>query len=118
MWGVILIAVAIIAMMGVLFTMPQYFQGVAGTDAMGSGLRLLPLVGGLVAGAIPADRVARSLGREAHRRHRVRGARHRARAGLGDEHGLERGVRGRMDGAFGAGMGLALATPRPQRCRS
>jgi MFS transporter, DHA2 family, multidrug resistance protein len=62
-WGVILIAVAILAMMGVLFTMPQFFQGVAGTDAMGSGLRLLPLVGGLVIGAVPADRVARHLGR-------------------------------------------------------
>jgi DHA2 family multidrug resistance protein-like MFS transporter len=61
-WGVILIAVAILAMMGVLFTMPQYFQGVAGTDAMGSGVRLLALVGGLVVGAIPADRVARLLG--------------------------------------------------------
>src|SRR6516225_9166024 len=61
-WGVILIAVAVLAMMGMLFTMPQYFQGVAGTDAMGSGVRLLALVGGLVVGAIPADRLARSLG--------------------------------------------------------
>jgi MFS transporter, DHA2 family, multidrug resistance protein len=61
-WGVILIAVAILAMMGVLFTLPQYFQGVVGTDPMGSGLRLLPLVGGLIVGAVPADRVARLLG--------------------------------------------------------
>jgi MFS transporter, DHA2 family, multidrug resistance protein len=49
-------------MMGVLFTLPQFFQGVVGTDAMGSGLRLLALVGGLVAGALPADRVARRVG--------------------------------------------------------
>ena len=61
-WGVILVAVAILAMMGVLFTMPQYFQGVVGTNAMGSGVRLLSLVGGLILGAIPADRVARALG--------------------------------------------------------
>lgn len=61
-WGVILLAVAILAMMGVLFTMPQYFQGVVGTNAMGSGIRLLSLVGGLVIGAIPADRIARRLG--------------------------------------------------------
>jgi DHA2 family multidrug resistance protein-like MFS transporter len=61
-WGVILVAVAILAMMGVLFTMPQYFQGVVGTNAMGSGVRLLSLVGGLLVGAIPADRVARVLG--------------------------------------------------------
>jgi MFS transporter, DHA2 family, multidrug resistance protein len=47
-WGVILAAVPMLAMLGILFTMPQYFQGVLGANAMGSGLRLLPLVGGLV----------------------------------------------------------------------
>jgi DHA2 family multidrug resistance protein-like MFS transporter len=61
-WGVILAAVGIFAMIGVLFTMPQYFQGVLGKSAMGSGLRLLPLIGGLVLGAVPADRIARLLG--------------------------------------------------------
>ena len=55
-WGVILAVVPILAMLGILFTMPQYFQGVLGTSAMGSGLRLLPLVGGLMAGAVPAAR--------------------------------------------------------------
>ena len=59
-WGVILAAVAVMSMIGVLFTMPQYFQGVLGTDAMGSGVRLLPLIGGLIVGALPADRLARS----------------------------------------------------------
>src|SRR5438874_720004 len=43
-WGVILAATAILAMIGVLFTMPQFFQGVLLTDAMGSGVRLLPLI--------------------------------------------------------------------------
>ncbi len=61
-WGVILMAILVLAMIGVLFTMPQYFQGVLGTDAMGSGVRLLPLIGGLVVGAVPADRVARLAG--------------------------------------------------------
>jgi EmrB/QacA subfamily drug resistance transporter len=61
-WGVILAAVAIFAVIGVLFTMPQYFQGVLGTDAMGSGLRLLPLIGGLLATAVSADRIARVVG--------------------------------------------------------
>ena len=61
-WGVILAVVPILAMLGILFTMPQYFQGVLGTNAMGSGLRLLPLVGGLVAGAVPAARVVRLVG--------------------------------------------------------
>ncbi|MGA7668870.1 MAG: DHA2 family efflux MFS transporter permease subunit [Nitrolancea sp.] len=57
-WGVILSSVAVLAMIGVLFTMPQYFQAVLGTDAMGSGLRLLPLIGGLMVGALLADRLA------------------------------------------------------------
>ena len=64
-WGVILVTVAILAMIGVLFTLPQYFQGVLGTDAMGSGVRLLPLIGGLVLGALPADRLAARTGAKA-----------------------------------------------------
>jgi EmrB/QacA subfamily drug resistance transporter len=61
-WGVLLAALAVLAMIGVLFTMPQYFQGVIGTDAMGSGLRLLPVIFGLVLGAIPAERIVRLAG--------------------------------------------------------
>jgi MFS transporter, DHA2 family, multidrug resistance protein len=36
------------ALFGILFVTPQYLQGVLGTDALGSGLRLLPLIGGLL----------------------------------------------------------------------
>jgi DHA2 family multidrug resistance protein-like MFS transporter len=61
-WGMILAVLPILAMLGILFTMPQYFQGVLGTSAMSSGLRLLPLVGGLMAGAVPAARLARMTG--------------------------------------------------------
>ncbi len=61
-WGVILAAIAIFAMFGVLFTMPQYSQGVLGTIPMGSGLRLLPLISGLLVGAVPADRIVRLVG--------------------------------------------------------
>jgi len=61
-WGVILAAVPLLAMLGVLFTMPQDFQGVLGTNAMGSGLRLLPLIAGLVFGAALAARVVRMAG--------------------------------------------------------
>jgi len=64
-WGVLLAAVGVIAMIGVIFTLPQYFQGALGTDAMGSGLRLLPLIGGLVAGALPAEKLARHAGAKA-----------------------------------------------------
>ncbi len=61
-WGVILAAVSVLSMIGVLFTMPQYFQAVWGTDAMGSGLRLLPLIGGLILGALPAEQLAKTIG--------------------------------------------------------
>jgi MFS transporter, DHA2 family, multidrug resistance protein len=61
-WGVVLMATAGMAMIGVLFTLPQYFQGVVGTDAMGSGVRLLPMIAGMILGVLPADRVARLLG--------------------------------------------------------
>jgi DHA2 family multidrug resistance protein-like MFS transporter len=61
-WGAILAAVGVFALFGVLFTAPQYFQAILGTDAMGSGLRLLPLIGGLAVGASVADRVAARLG--------------------------------------------------------
>jgi EmrB/QacA subfamily drug resistance transporter len=61
-WGVILMTIMALAMIGVLFAMPQYFQAVLGVSAQGSGLRLLTLVGGLLVGAVPADRLARRLG--------------------------------------------------------
>jgi DHA2 family multidrug resistance protein-like MFS transporter len=61
-WGVLLTAVAIMSMIGLLFGLPQFFQAVLGTDAMGAGLRLLPLIGGLILGAVPADRLAVRIG--------------------------------------------------------
>ncbi|MBV9448008.1 MAG: MFS transporter [Streptosporangiaceae bacterium] len=51
-WGTVLTTLVSFAMFGLFFALPQYFQGVLGFDAMGSGLRLLPLVGGLVVGMI------------------------------------------------------------------
>jgi EmrB/QacA subfamily drug resistance transporter len=61
-WGVILAALPVLAMISILFTLPQYFQGVVGTNAMGSGLRLLPMIAGLMLGAIPAAQVVRVVG--------------------------------------------------------
>jgi len=61
-WGVVLAGIGVLAMVGTLFTMPQFFQAVQGSDAMGSGLRLIPLIAGLVAGAVPADRLAARIG--------------------------------------------------------
>jgi Na+/melibiose symporter-like transporter len=61
-WGVILGGINAFGLFGSLFTLPQYFQAVMGIDAQGSGLRLLPLIAGMVAGAVPADRIATRLG--------------------------------------------------------
>jgi EmrB/QacA subfamily drug resistance transporter len=57
-WGTILATLVSFAMFGIFFAMPQYFQEVQGTNAMGSGLRLLPLIGGLVVGMISSTRLA------------------------------------------------------------
>lgn len=61
-WGVILTSFGVFGLFGVLFGMSQYFQAILGVDPQGSGLRLLPVIAGLIAGAVPADRVAARLG--------------------------------------------------------
>ncbi|SMF64597.1 drug resistance transporter, EmrB/QacA subfamily [Paenibacillus uliginis N3/975] len=64
-WGSILATVISFAMFGVLFVTPQYFQAVQGVDALGSGLRLLPLVGGLLFGAPISDKLQSKFGTRA-----------------------------------------------------
>lgn len=54
-WGTILATTVSFAMFGLLFVMPQYFQAVNGADALGTGLRLLPMIGGLIVGAKAAQ---------------------------------------------------------------
>jgi len=61
-WGAILVALGGMALIGVLFTLPQYFQAILGTDPQGSGLRLLPLIGGLVIAAVLSQRLAPRIG--------------------------------------------------------
>ncbi len=61
-WGILLTAAGVFGMFGVLFTLPQYLQGIAGLDAEGAGFRFLPAILGMVLGAIPADRVAARIG--------------------------------------------------------
>jgi hypothetical protein len=57
-WGTTLSTLVSFAMFGIFFAMPQYFQEVRGADAMGSGLRLLPMIGGMVIGMIGSTRLA------------------------------------------------------------
>lgn len=61
-WGVILASLGGMALIGLVFTLPQYSQGVLGLDPQASGFRLLPVILGLVAGAVPADRIAGRIG--------------------------------------------------------
>ena len=60
--GAILATVASFAMLGLLFALPQFFAGVGGADAFGAGVRLLPVIGGLLVGARTAERIAVRLG--------------------------------------------------------
>jgi MFS transporter, DHA2 family, multidrug resistance protein len=61
-WGTVLATLVSFAMFGIFFAMPLYFQEVRGVNAMGSGLRLLPLVGGMVIGMIGGTVLARGDG--------------------------------------------------------
>jgi DHA2 family multidrug resistance protein-like MFS transporter len=56
-WGATLSSVVSFAMFGLLFAAPLYFQVVLGASAQGSGIRLLPLIGGLLIGGALADRI-------------------------------------------------------------
>ncbi|NUT32817.1 MAG: MFS transporter [Hamadaea sp.] len=62
LWGAIATTVASFAMMGMLFVVPQYLSAAMGNDALGIGVRLLPLIGGMIVGARSGTRVAERLG--------------------------------------------------------
>jgi EmrB/QacA subfamily drug resistance transporter len=61
-WGTAFATLVSFAMMGLLFAAPLYFQDVVGLDAFGNGLRQLPMIGGLLAGAVVATRLAQRAG--------------------------------------------------------
>ncbi|WP_239614313.1 DHA2 family efflux MFS transporter permease subunit [Cohnella mopanensis] len=56
-WGAVLATIATFAIFGLLFATPLYFQIIQGADSLSTGLRLLPLIGGLIVGA----KIAQSL---------------------------------------------------------
>jgi MFS transporter, DHA2 family, multidrug resistance protein len=56
-WGTLLSTLVSFALFGILFAMPLYFQDVRGLDALGSGVRLLPMIGGMVVGMIGGSRL-------------------------------------------------------------
>jgi EmrB/QacA subfamily drug resistance transporter len=49
-WGTTLATMISFALFGLTFAMPQYFLDVRGFDSLASGVRMLPLIGGLAVG--------------------------------------------------------------------
>ncbi|ROT33452.1 DHA2 family efflux MFS transporter permease subunit [Micromonospora sp. HM5-17] len=62
LWGSVAGVLVTFGLLGMLFVVPQYLQLVVGYDAFGTGLRLLPLIGGLVVGAPVGERFAARTG--------------------------------------------------------
>jgi DHA2 family multidrug resistance protein-like MFS transporter len=60
--GTMLATIAGFAFFGLLFALPQLFQAVNGADAFGTGVRLLPVIGGLMIGARLGERLAARFG--------------------------------------------------------
>lgn len=62
LWGSLAAAVAGFALLGLLFVLPPFLQLVRGENALGTGIRLLPMIGGLVVGAAAGQRLAARAG--------------------------------------------------------
>jgi MFS transporter, DHA2 family, multidrug resistance protein len=61
-WATIAFAVVSFAMSGVLFVLTPYLQVVQGSDAQGTGLRLLPMIGAMLVGAAVSGKSAALVG--------------------------------------------------------
>ncbi|MBO9608882.1 MAG: MFS transporter [Paenibacillaceae bacterium] len=64
-WGASLATLVNCAMFGVLFGLPLFFQAVNGVNSQTTGLRILPLIGGLIVGAQLSGKLAARLGDKA-----------------------------------------------------
>ena len=56
-WGTTLATMISFALFGLTFAMPQFFLDVKGVDSLGSGVRMLPLIGGIAVGLIVGQRL-------------------------------------------------------------
>ena len=61
-WGTVLATLMGMSMFGVLFALPLYYQAVQGNSTLGTGVRLLPLIAGLLVGTRIVDRFGQRLG--------------------------------------------------------
>jgi MFS transporter, DHA2 family, multidrug resistance protein len=57
-WGTILATLVSFALFGILFAMPTFFQDVQGLDPSASGIRQLPMIGGMIVGMLAGTRLA------------------------------------------------------------
>ncbi|MBS2966780.1 MFS transporter [Actinocrinis puniceicyclus] len=57
-WGTILMTLVSFAMFGLMFAAPLYFQEVRAATPLGSGIRLLPMIGGMVVGMVAGSRLS------------------------------------------------------------
>ena len=101
--GAVTATVGSFLLMAAMFLVPQFSHAVLGADAIGTGLQLLPAIGGLLVGA----RVAETLV------HRLGATRVVAAGFLVAAVGL--GVGGLAD--LGAGYGVSRGVDRVDRCR-
>jgi DHA2 family multidrug resistance protein-like MFS transporter len=58
-WGTALATLVSFALFGIFFAIPQYFEEVRGLDAMSTGVRWLPMIGGMIVGMIGGTVLAR-----------------------------------------------------------
>ncbi|GGM46007.1 MFS transporter [Longimycelium tulufanense] len=61
-WPTMALALVFLSLMGMLFVLTPYLQTVLGASPFGTGIRLLPLVAGLLLGAAPSDWLVKRFG--------------------------------------------------------
>src|SRR6266542_358745 len=62
LWGTVAMTVASFGLFGLLFVLTQYLQAVQGNDALGTGVRLLPMMAGLIVGARTSEKLGSRFG--------------------------------------------------------
>jgi len=61
-WSTVAVTLVSVVLLGGFFVLPAYFQSVLGTDALGSGLRIMPMMLGLMVAARLGERLVVRLG--------------------------------------------------------